>query len=384
MSTPPETFEQTQRVGPLGVPGPTSALPLLPVVSLPAASKAAAHDPLAPVDESIWEGSLVDTFGRVHTDLRVSVTDRCNIRCVYCMPAEAVQFKPKHELLTFEEIERLVRVAARLGVNKLRLTGGEPLVRRELPKLVARLSRISGIRDIALTTNGMLLAEQAAPLRRAGLHRLNISLDALDAETFQRIARREGLEQVLAGIAAAKRAGFGRIRLNAVALRGVTESQIVPLVTFAREQGLEMRFIEYMPLDADHGWDNAQVLSGQEIRAIIEREIGRLEPLPVTAPHQPATDYRFVDGCGTLGFINPVTQPFCSACNRLRLTAEGQLRNCLFSLEEWDARHVIRAGGSDAQLARLLRDCVAQKRAGHGINSDEFRRPERSMYEIGG
>src|SRR5687767_259120 len=209
---------------------------------------------------------LIDTFGRVHTSLRISVTDRCNIRCFYCMPDENVRFRPRHEILTFEEIERFARVAASLGVNKLRLTGGEPLVRADLHKLVQHLAAIGGIRDIALTTNGILLEEQAQGLKDAGLARINISLDALTEETFRRIARRDGLDRVLAGIQAAKRVGFERIRLNAVAIKGITEPEIVPLARFAREQGMEMRFIEFMPLDAEQHWQHDQVLSGDEIR----------------------------------------------------------------------------------------------------------------------
>jgi cyclic pyranopterin phosphate synthase len=327
---------------------------------------------------------LIDAFGRVHTNLRVSVTDRCNIRCFYCMPAENVRFKPRNELLTFEEIERVVRVIATLGVNKLRLTGGEPLVRHGLPVLVKKLASISGITDIALTTNGILLAEQAQQLKDAGLRRLNISLDSLDPETFFRISRREGLDRVLAGIAAAKRVGFQKTKLNAVAIRGLTEPDIVPLGRFAREQGMDMRFIEFMPLDAEGNWDNEQVLSGAQIREVLEAEFGPLTPTVRDDPSQPATDYHFADGSGLIGFINPVTQPFCSSCNRLRLTAEGQVRNCLFSTEEWDARAILREGGSDEELAELFRASVGAKRAGHGINSDEFLRPERAMYQIGG
>jgi cyclic pyranopterin phosphate synthase len=327
---------------------------------------------------------LVDGFGRVHGDLRISVTDRCNIRCFYCMPAENVRFKPRSELLTFEEIERFVRVLAPLGIETLRLTGGEPLVRHGLPRLVAMLARVPGIRDVALTTNGILLAEQARALRDAGLRRLNISLDTLNPETFFKISRREGFAQVLAGIAAAQQIGFDKIKLNAVAIKHLSEPDIVPLGRFARERGLEIRFIEYMPLDADGQWDCDQVLSGDEILDVLAAEFGPLEPLPVTNPSQPATDYRFVDGGGTVGFINPVTHPFCSDCNRLRLTAEGQVRNCLFSVVEWDAREVLRGGGSDDDLIQLVRSCVAAKKAGHGINSDEFVRPQRAMFQIGG
>jgi len=329
-------------------------------------------------------GLLVDSFGRVHTNLRISVTDRCNIRCFYCMPAENVRFKPRREILTFEEIVRFVRVMARLGVNKIRLTGGEPLVRQKLDRLVAGLSEIPGIADIALTTNGILLAEHAQALRRAGLHRLNVSLDALDAETFRRISRRDGFERILEGLFEAQRVGFDEIKLNAVAIRGITEAQIVPLGRFARQHGFELRFIEFMPLDADGVWDNAQVLSGAEIRGVLEAEFGPLAPLPVDDPSQPATDYRFVDGGGMIGFINPVTQPFCGDCNRLRLTAEGQVRNCLFSTVEWDARAIMRAGGTDEELAELVIASVGAKKAGHGINSDAFLKPQRAMYQIGG
>jgi cyclic pyranopterin phosphate synthase len=327
---------------------------------------------------------LVDRFGRMHTNLRISVTDRCNIRCFYCMPAEIVRFVPRRELLTFEEIERFVRVVAGLGVNKLRLTGGEPLVRHELPELVRRLATIAGIHDLALTTNGVLLAEQAVALKAAGLHRLNISLDTLTPEVFEKISRRKGLEQVLAGIAAARAAGFDRIRLNAISIRGITEAEIVPLARFAREHGFELRFIEYMPLDADGRWDMQQVLGGDEVRAVIEREVGRLELAPANDPSQPATDYRYLDRGGRIGFINPVTHNFCGACNRLRLTAEGQVRNCLFSTVEWDAREVMRRGGADDELVQLVQDCVAAKKTGHGIDTPEFVKPQRAMYQIGG
>ncbi len=329
-------------------------------------------------------GPLVDAFGRMHTDLRLSVTDRCNIRCFYCMPAENVRFKPQKEILTFEECARFVRVAARLGIRSVRLTGGEPLVRQELAKLVAQLAAIDGIDDIALTSNGILLADQARELRAAGLERVNISLDALSEETFERITRRKGLLRVLDGIFAAIDAGFERIKLNAVSIRGLTEAEIVPLASFARQHGLELRFIEFMPLDADGGWVTDQVLSGEEVRAVIATEIGPLAPVVRADPSQPATDYAYTDGRGRVGFINPVTQPFCESCDRLRLTAEGKVRNCLFSTEEWDARSLLRGGASDAELAELLHRCVKAKKAGHGINSAEFVRPERAMYQIGG
>lgn len=328
-------------------------------------------------------GPLVDGFGRVHTNLRISVTDRCNIRCFYCMPHENVQFKPRHELLSFEEIERFVRVVARLGVCKLRITGGEPLVRADLPSLVARLASVPGIDDLAMTTNGMLLAPLAGALKQAGLQRLNISLDALREETFERIARRRGLDQVLAGIAEAQRQGFPRIRLNTVAIRGITEDEVVPLAGFARTHGLELRFIEFMPLDAEQRWRNEQVLTGDEIRTRLEAEFGPLTPAERPDPSQPAVDYRFADG-GVIGFINPVSEPFCGDCNRLRITAEGQVRNCLFSAVEWDARAVMRNGGSDEELADLTRACVAAKKPGRGSDEPGFLRPQRAMFQIGG
>lgn len=327
---------------------------------------------------------LVDSFGRVHSDLRISVTDRCNLRCFYCMPAEHVEFLPRAELLTFAEIERFVRVVVRQGIHKLRITGGEPLVRPNLPELVARLSRIPGVSDLALTTNGILLAEQAHTLRDAGLLRINVSLDTLDPDTFRRIARRDGLDRVLAGIFAARQAGFRKIRLNAVAIRNVTEADVVPLGEFARQHDLEMRFIEFMPLDAEGGWQTDQVLSGAAIRRLLEEAFGPLVPCATVDPSQPAVDFAFADGKGRIGFINPVTQPFCGACNRLRLTAEGQVRNCLFSTAEWDARSLLRGGGSDEELAQLVRRCVGAKQPGHGINTDGFARPPRAMYQIGG
>lgn len=330
--------------------------------------------------------SLVDRFGRVHTNLRISVTDRCNIRCFYCMPAENVRFMPRSEILRFEEIARFVRVAAELGVNKVRLTGGEPLVRSGLAELVRLLVAVPGIHDVALTTNAMLLDEQAWALKAAGLRRINISLDTLREETFRKITRRDGLDRVLAGIDAARRAGFERIRLNAVAIRGLTEEEIVPLVRFAVERGLEMRFIEFMPLDAEAHWQSQQVLTGQEIVRRIADQMGPLRPAPRDDPSQPASDFELVDGSGRVGIIHPVSQPFCGRCNRLRLTAEGKVRNCLFSTVEWDARAILRDGRTDEAeaLAELLRAAVGAKKAGHGIDHDDFIRPERAMYQIGG
>lgn len=333
------------------------------------------------------EDRLVDAFGRAHTDLRISVTDRCNLRCTYCMPLEVV-FKPRVELLSYEEITRAVRVAARLGIRTLRLTGGEPLVRSDIDELVRQLAVVPGIDDIALTTNGLLLAEQAEPLRRAGLHRLNVSLDSLREEMFETIARRRGLDRVLAGLSAAKAVGFRHIRINAVSIRGLTEDEIVPLALFCRREGFHLRFIEFMPLDAEAGWSDRQVLSGADVRRILARDVG---PLVAASRHdagQPAIDYDWVDGEGRVGFIDPVTQPFCDRCDRLRLTADGQFRNCLFSSVEWNARGVLRSGDEpdeiDASLAEMLRECVAAKKQAHGIGTPTFARPQRAMYEIGG
>jgi len=326
---------------------------------------------------------LIDTFGRIHTNLRISVTDRCNIRCFYCMP-ETVRFLPRAEILTYEEIEHVVRVVAQMGVNKLRVTGGEPLVRAELPRLIQKLTAVPGIRDIALTTNGILLVDQAKALKDAGLSRLNISLDGLSEETFRKISRREGLDRVLDGIFAATRAGFEKIRLNAVAIRGITEAEVVPLGRFARQHRMEMRFIEFMPLDAENNWRTEQVLSGKEIRDILEAKFGPLIPLARDDPSQTAVDYQFADGSGRIGFINPVTQPFCGNCNRLRITAEGKIRNCLFSTEEWDVRELLRGAGTDDQIAQTVRRAVHAKKSGHGIDTDDFIKPERAMYQIGG
>ncbi|GDX96715.1 GTP 3',8-cyclase [Planctomycetia bacterium] len=329
------------------------------------------------------DAGLVDGFGRVHTDLRVSVTDRCNLRCTYCMPLEAT-FRPAAEHLSVEEFIRVVAVAAGLGVRSVRLTGGEPLLRSDLAPLVARLTALPGIDEVALTTNGLLLAEQAATLRGAGLSRLNVSLDSLRPDVFERIARRSGLDRVLSGLAAAKAAGFTAIRINAVSIRGLTEAEVVPLADFCRREGFELRFIEFMPLDAEAAWSREQVLSGADVRAILVRAVGPLLPVGGTDPGQPAIDYAWADGGGRVGFIDPVSAPFCDRCDRLRLTADGQFRNCLFSLAEWDARAVLRGGGSDEAIAGLLRECVAAKRAAHGIDTPAFARPARSMYQIGG
>ena len=328
--------------------------------------------------------SLVDTFGRLHDNLRISVTDRCNIRCFYCMPEHEVRFVPRAEILSFEEIERFAGIAARLGISKLRVTGGEPLVRKDLPKLVARLNRVEGIRDLALTTNGVLLEEQAGALYEAGLRRINIHLDTLDRERFLRIMRRDELGRVLAGIHACRRLGYDPIKINAVAVKNLVEPDIVPLARFGREHGLEIRYIEFMPLDAQGIWRRGDVLRAGDILALLEREIGPLEEIPGRDPRAPALEYRFADGTGRIGFIASVSRPFCLNCNRIRLTADGKLRYCLFALEEFDVKGSLRSGASDAEIAGLIRSTVAKKWLGHEINTAKFVPPPRPMYAIGG
>jgi cyclic pyranopterin phosphate synthase len=320
----------------------------------------------------------------VHNNLRISVTDRCNIRCFYCMPADNVVFMNRKLLLSFEEIERFARIVAPLGVNKLRLTGGEPLVRSDLHVLVEMLSTVPGIEDIGLTTNGILLADQAQDLFDAGLRRINVSLDALDPVKFQEITRREGYERVVAGIRKAQEVGFDPVKVNAVSVRGVTETEIVPFGHFARETGVEMRFIEYMPLDADNAWERDKVLFAREIIDTLSREIMPLIPCDDQNPHAPASDFVFEDGIGRIGFIASISQPFCASCNRFRLTADGKLRNCLFSLNETDVRGLLRSGAADEEIVRAVRECVAAKWEGHEINTSRFVQPERPMYLIGG
>jgi len=327
---------------------------------------------------------LIDSFGRVHNNLRISVTDRCNIRCFYCMPADNVQFMDRKDLLSFEEIERFVRAVVPLGINKLRLTGGEPLVRRDLHKLVARLAPIDGIHDIGVTTNGILLAEQAQALHDAGLRRLNVSLDALDAEKFKEITRREGYEKVIEGIQTARRVGFKRIKINAVAIRGLTEDEVVPFGHFARRTGCEVRFIEYMPLDADAAWEREKVLFAQEIIDLLSEGIAPLVPCPDQDPRAPASDYMFADGIGRIGLIASISRPFCASCNRARITADGKFRNCLFSLEETDIRRLLREGGSDDEIRAAVRGSIAAKWEGHEINTARFIQPKRAMHSIGG
>ena len=330
------------------------------------------------------EAPLIDRFARLHDSLRISVTDRCNIRCFYCMPETDVHFVPRAEILDFEEIERFARIAASLGVTKLRVTGGEPLLRRDLPMLIRQLAGIPGIRDLALTTNGVLLPQLAGPLYDAGLRRLNVHLDTLDRERFAAITRRDDLPRVLAGLDEAKRLGYSAIKLNAVAVKNLVEPDIVPLARYARENGFEPRYIEFMPLDAQGLWDRNKVLMADEIIETLSREISPLVPVPNPDPRAPATEYEYVDGGGRVGFIASVSRPFCLNCNRLRITADGKLRYCLFAIEEDDVKALMRAGASDEEIAELVRRNVAGKWEGHEINTARFVPPPRPMYQIGG
>jgi cyclic pyranopterin phosphate synthase len=326
---------------------------------------------------------LVDGWGRELKSVRVSVTDRCNFRCRYCMPAEGLEWLDRNDVLSFEEITRLVGVLARLGVGEVRLTGGEPLVRRDLPSLVAMLARTHGVRDLSLTTNGVLLDRFAGPLVAAGLRRVNVSLDSLSHVRFAEITRRDALDRVLAGLAEAERYPELRpIKVNCVAIRGFTEQEVPALAELARRKPYVVRFIEFMPLDADETWRGDDVLTGAEIRALIE-ERWPLEEMPAK-PSSTARRYRFADGAGEIGFVNPVSEPFCSSCDRIRLTADGQLRTCLFSRREWDLKTPLRDGATDPELERLIRFAVRHKELKHRIDDPGFVRASRSMSQIGG
>jgi cyclic pyranopterin phosphate synthase len=326
---------------------------------------------------------LVDGHGRTIGDLRISVTDRCNFRCQYCMPAEGLPWLDRSALLTYEEIERLVRILSAMGVHDVRLTGGEPLVRRELWRLVARLSAIEDVHDLSLTTNGYLLERQVDQLVAAGLRRVNVSLDALAPDRFFQLTRRDSLAQVLAGLAAAERHPELRpIKVNVVAIKGFTEDEVLSFADFARRMPYEIRFIEFMPLDADRAWSRDQVLPNAEVRAIIE---SRYELEPIGRERSGTSRrWRFADGVGEIGFISPVTEPFCGDCNRIRLTAEGELRTCLFSMTETDLREPLRNGASDDELAQIVRDAVWRKELKHHVNEPGFVQPARSMSRIGG
>jgi GTP 3',8-cyclase len=324
---------------------------------------------------------LVDGHGREITDLRLSVTDRCNFRCQYCMPADGLPWLERDAVLRFEEIERLVALLARLGIRSVRLTGGEPLVRRDFPRLAAMLAPLIG--DLSVTTNGYLLERDAAALVEAGVSRFNVSVDSLQRDRFFAMTRRDALPQVLRGLEAlAAHPEAHPIKVNAVALRGFTENEVLPFARFAREHPYEVRFIEFMPLDGDRSWTRDQVLTGEEVRALITAEFP-LEPEP-REPSATARTWRFADGKGRIGFINPVSEPFCGDCDRIRLTADGKLRTCLFSLNETDLRKPLRSGADDAELERIVRDAVWRKELKHHVNEPGFIQPARTMSAIGG
>jgi GTP 3',8-cyclase len=325
---------------------------------------------------------LIDQFGRKATDLRVSVTDRCNYRCLYCMP-EDVKWLPKPQILTFEEIEHLVLLFASEGVRKLRLTGGEPLVRRELPVLVERLHKINGIEEISLTTNGYYLKEQAKDLKAAGIQRLNISLDSLRADRFYEITRSNSFHRVIEGIAAAKEAGFDPIKINCVPIRGFNDDEIIDFLQWGAQEKLQIRFIEFMPLDGDHHWKRHNVVSQAEILEKV-KQTDTIQTIEQSKP-VPAVQYQYGSGStGNFGVIPSVTAPFCSNCSRIRLTADGKFRTCLFAIQETDLLGPLRAGAADDHLVDMLRNAVYHKWAGHKINDPDFQQPARAMYAIGG
>ena len=328
------------------------------------------------------EGPLVDTFGRVADDLRVSVTDRCNFRCTYCMPAEGLAWLPKDEILSFEELTRLLGIFVGLGVRSIKVTGGEPTVRADLPTLVRMFRAVGPELDISITTNGVLLDRLAGPLADAGIDSATVSCDSLMRHRFAEMTRRDALDKVLAGLRAAEAAGLTPIKINTVVIGGTNDDELVYFARWSRETGYEVRFIEYMPLDADHAWERAKVVPSARI---LERIDATYALAPAGHDNEPAATYRFADGApGRVGVIASVTEPFCDTCNRLRLTAEGQVRACLFALEETDLRGPMRGGASDDELEDLIRDNVWRKWSGHRINHPDFVQPERSMSMIGG
>lgn len=331
---------------------------------------------------TLWpvSGRLIDSFGRVHRDLRISVTDRCNFRCRYCMPAEGLEWLPREELLTFEEIERVARLLVEdYGVESIRLTGGEPTVRARLTTLVGMLSRLPA--DLCLTTNGATLETMAAPLAEAGLKRINVSLDSLRRDRFEELTLRDGLPAVLAGIDRAIEVGLNPVKVNVVVMRGVNDDEVLSFARFGREHGVVVRFIEFMPLDADEAWSDSAVVTQEEIVGIIGEEF----PLvPVERTSAPATRFRYEDGAGEFGVVASVTRKFCDTCDRVRLTADGQFRNCLFAVDEFDLRGLLRSGAADAEIGEMFERAVGAKWAGHGIGTVNFIRPARSMSQIGG
>ena len=328
---------------------------------------------------------LADSFGRIATDLRVSVTDRCNLRCSYCMPAEGLDWLPSPALLTDDEVSRLISVAVRLlGITEVRFTGGEPLIRRGLPAIVARTAALEPRPEISLTTNGIGLARLAGPLAAVGLYRLNVSLDTLSRETFIALARRDRLADVLAGLSAAADAGLVPVKVNAVLIRGINDHEAAALLRFCLDRGYQLRFIEQMPLDAQHGWRRADMVTADEILTSLAAEFTLTPELPETRGSAPAETFQIDGGPGRVGIIGSVTRPFCGTCDRVRLTADGQVRNCLFASTETDLRAALRSGASDDQLAGLWRNAVAGKLPGHGISDPGFLQPARPMSAIGG
>jgi GTP 3',8-cyclase len=327
-------------------------------------------------------GPLVDPFGRVADDLRISVTDRCNFRCTYCMPAEGLAWLPKTEILTFEELTRLLAIFVGLAVRSLKVTGGEPTVRADLPTLVRMFREVGPNLDISMTTNGVLLDRLAGPLAEAGMDRVTVSCDSLMRHRFEEMTRRDALDRVLAGIVAAKNAGLVPIKINCVVIGGQNDGEVVEFARWSRETGYAVRFIEYMPLDAQHEWERAKVVPSASVLEAIDAVFPLIQEGP---DHEPATSFRFADGApGGIGVIASVTEPFCDSCNRLRVTAEGQVRACLFALDETDLRGPMRAGASDDDLVDLIRGNVWRKWSGHRINHPDFVQPERSMSSIGG
>ena len=331
----------------------------------------------------ISKPKLIDGMGRTIVNLRISVTDRCNFRCTYCMPADNVEFMDRSNLLSFEEIERVAQIVSKMGINRLRLTGGEPLMRKNLPVLIKMLSEVNGIDDIAMTTNAYFLKDQAQGLKDAGLKRLNVSLDALDPEKFRDVNRRDCLQSVLDGLDTARKIGFQSIKINAVAVRNFSETEIMSLIDMGRSDGFEIRFIEFMPLDSDKVWERDKVLFGHEIIDMI-KENYELIPIDNSLEIGPASEYNFADGKGKIGIITAVSNPFCDHCNRIRMTADGKLRTCLFSTNETNLKELIRSGATDETIIKTIKQAVLVKEPGHKINLDDFERPTRAMHAIGG
>lgn len=327
---------------------------------------------------------LKDSFGRVIDDLRISLTDRCNFRCIYCMPAEGLAWLPKREILTYEEILRLARIFIDLGIRTVRLTGGEPLMRQDIDVLVAGLTRLAPDLDLSMTTNGFFLQEKAPRLAAAGLKRINVSLDSLQPERFERMVRRDGklVFKILDGMRVAREVGLHPIKMNCVVMRGYNEDELVDFARLGREHDYQVRFIEYMPLDAQGAWNMQAVVPGAKILARIH-SVFPLAPASGQGT-EPATVYRFADGRGSIGVIASVTEPFCESCNRIRITADGQLRTCLFSLHEYNLKGLLRSGATDEEIADFILAAVWKKEAGHKINQPDFVRPARSMSAIGG